>query len=180
MSVVGGGNLYPNWLGTASLTVPNNTAIVNGNVVNLVPIVAGTSSNQTSWANSNFNTFFIASNVAAGTYLVGCETFTDPLTASNAGAGWNQGDYFLCQIGDDNNTPTNALQLFVRPYTEGIQVNATSPYNKGGTNFPMSGLLTLTSPTNIRWSAYFAKDTATSYPQTRQLSISGPWYQKIA
>lgn len=180
MSINGGGNLYPNWLGAATLSIPNNQIVVNGQLVNAVPVVVGTSSNLTTWSNGNFVTFFTASNVPAGTYLVGCEVFTDPLTSSNAGAGWNQGDYFLSQICDNDLTAAGALQLFNRPYTEGIQVNAASPYNKGGTNFTMSGILVLTSNTNIRWATQMGKDVGTSFPQTRQVTMSGPWYQKIA
>ena len=119
--------MYPNWLGSASLTIPNNQVVINGKNVMVVPQVVGTSSNLSVWPNGNFQTFFTQSNVAPGTYLVGCEVFTDPLTASNAGNGWNPGDYFLSQISDNDLTTANALQLFVRPYTEGIQSNATTP-----------------------------------------------------
>lgn len=181
MSIIGGGNLYPNWLGTAALTIPNNQAVVGGNVVNVVPVLVNSgSSNATSWADANFKTFAIASNVPSGTYMVGCEVFSDPLTSSNAGAGWNQGDYFNCQISDNDLTAAGALQTFVRPYTEGVQVNATAAYNKGATNCTMSGILTLSSNTNIRYTAAFNKDTTTSYPQTRQMTMSGFWYQKLA
>lgn len=175
-----GGNLYPNWLGTASLTIPNNTVTINGAQVNLVPTVVGTNSNKTSWSDANWYTFFTASNVAAGTYLVGCETFADPLTASNAGVGWSQGDYMLLQITDKDGLSTLLPSAFHRPYTEGLQQNATSPYNKGTTDVTTSGILVLGSNTNIIWRALFQKDVATAYPQTRRLNVESPWYQKIA
>lgn len=180
MSASGGGNLYPNWLGSAALVIPNNQVVVNGNQVNVVPTVVGGIQRQFTWSDGNFVTFWTASNVSPGTYFVGCETFTDPLTTSNAGAGWNQGDYFVCRIIDTNGAATLAPQLFIRPYTEGIQVNATSPYNKGGTDFPITGILVVSSNTNIVWQAQFGKDVATSYPQTRQLSMESPYFQKIA
>jgi hypothetical protein len=56
MSINGGGNLYPNWLGSASLSVPGNsvntTVSVNGSnyatTVNIVPLtVLSAASNQT-------------------------------------------------------------------------------------------------------------------------------------
>lgn len=172
--------MNPNWLGEATISIPNNTIVVNGNPVNVVPQVAGTSSNLTTWNNSNFVTFFTASNVPAGTYLVGMECFTDPLTASNAGNGWAQGDFFLAQIKDKDGNATLSPQLFIRPYTQGIQVNATSPYNKGSTDGPLTGILVLTSNTNIVYQAYFSKDVATSYPQTRKLTCESPYFQKIA
>lgn len=180
MSVSGGGNLYPNWLGSASITIPNNQVIVNGKTVNVVPIVLGGINRQFTWTDSNFVTLWTASNVEPGTYKVGVETFTDPLTSSNAGNGWNQGDYFICRVTDKDNLATVSPQTFLRPYTEGIQVNATSPYNKGGTDFTLCGIVTVTSNTNLVWQGQFAKDVTTSYPQTRQLSLESPWYQKIA
>lgn len=180
MATVGGGNLYPNWLGTASLSIPNNQVVVNGAQVNVVPIVVGTTSNKNTWADANFYTFFTASNVPAGTYLVGCETFADPLTTSNSGAGWNQGDYFLGIIGDKDGSATLRPNIYHRPYTEGIQQNATSPYNKGATDVNTCGVLVLSSNTDIIWTALFQKDVTTSYPQTRRLIVESPWYQKIA
>ena len=39
MSVTGGGNLYPNWLGSASLSIPNNQIVVSGKTVNVVPVI---------------------------------------------------------------------------------------------------------------------------------------------
>ena len=172
--------MNPNWLGEATISIPNNTIVVNGVPVNVVPQVAGTSSNLTNWTNGNFVTFFTASNVPAGTYLVGMENFTDPLTASNAGNGWNAGDYFLSRIIDKDGNSTLAPQYFCRPYTNGIQVNATSPYNKGSTDQTTTGILVLTSNTNIVWQSQFGKDVATAYPQTRKLTIESPWYQRIA
>jgi hypothetical protein len=172
--------MNPNWLGEATISIPSNTIVVNGVPVNAVPIIVGQSSNLTSWTNANMVTFFTASNVPAGTYLVGCETFTDPLTASNAGNGWNQGDYFLANIRDKDNNSTLYPSIFHRPYTAGIQVNATSPYNKGSTDLTTSGVLVLTSNTDILWQAQFGKDVGTSYPQTRKLTIESPFYQRIA
>jgi hypothetical protein len=172
--------MNPNWLGEATVSIPNNTIVVNGVPVNAVANIVGASSNVTSWANANFVTFFTASNVNAGTYLVGCETFCDPLTASNAGNGWNQGDYFVGIIRDKDNTSTLYPSVFHRPYTNGIQVSATSPYNKGSTDLTTCGILVVTSNTDIVWSAQFGKDVATSYPQTRKLTMESPWFQKIA
>ena len=172
--------MNPNWLGDATISIPNNTIVVNGVSVNAVPNVVGTSSNLQTWNNSNFVTFFTASNVPAGTYLVGMECFTDPLTSLNSGNGWNQGDFFLAQIKDKDGNAVVSPQLFIRPYTEGVQINATTPWNKGATDFTTTGILKTTSNTDIVWQAYFSKDVGVAYPQTRKLTIESPWYQKIA
>lgn len=172
--------MNPNWLGEATISIPNNTIVVNGIPVNVVPIVAGTSSNLNTWADGNFVTFFTASNVPAGTYLVGMENFTDPLTASNAGNGWNQGDYFVSRVIDTNGNSTLAPQNFIRPYTGGIQQNGTTPWNKGSTDNTVCGILVLTSNTNIVWQALFQKDVGVAYPQTRRLVLESPWYQRIS
>lgn len=172
--------MNPNWLGDATISIPNNTIVVNGVPVNVVPTVAGSTSNKSTWSDANFYTFFTASNVPAGTYLVGMENFTDPLLASNAGNGWNQGDFFLTQIKDRDGNATLSPQNFIRPYTTGIQQNATTPYNKGTTDNTTTGILVLGSNTDILWQGYFFKDTTTSYPQTRRLTVESPWYQKIA
>lgn len=171
----------PNWLGEATINIPNNTILVNGVPVNAVPnlVDSGNSSNLYTWSNGNFFTFHTSPTVPAGRYLVGCELFTSPLLASNAQNGWNQGDYFQVQISDNNNTVAGALQTFIRPYTEGVQSNAVANYNKGGTNQSMSGFLVLNSNSPILYTCLFGKDSNTSYPQTRQLAISGAWYQRI-
>ncbi len=170
----------PNWLGEATLSIPNNTIVVNGVPVNAVPNVVGGSSNVQTWANANFVTLWTSPTVSAGTYLVGMENFIDPLTASNAGAGWNQGDYFVARVIDKDGNSARALQYFNRPYTTGVQVSAAAPYNKGATDQASVGILVLTSNTNIVWQAQFGKDVGTAYPQTRSISIESPWYQKIA
>jgi hypothetical protein len=172
--------MNPNWLGDATISIPNNTIVVNGVPVNAVPNVAGTTSNKSTWADTNFYTFFTSPTVPAGTYLVGMENFTDPLLSSNAGAGWNQGDFFLSQIKDKDGLATLSPQNFIRPYTTGVQVSAAAPYNKGTTDNTTTGILVLGSNTNIVWQAYFSKDAATAYPQTRKLTVESPWYQKIA
>ena len=172
--------MNPNWLGEATISIPNNTIVVNGVPVNVVPQVVGTTSNVTTWANGNFTTFFTASNVSPGTYLVGMENFTDPLIASNAGAGWNQGDYFISRIIDKDGNSTLAPQNFIRPFTVGVQINAASPYNKGSTDNTTTGILVLTSNTNIVWQSQFGSDVTKGYPQTRKITIESPWYQRIA
>ena len=179
MSVSGGGNLYPNWLGNASLTIPNNQVVVNGQTVNVVPVMVGTSSNLTTWTNQNQVTFFTASNLAAGTYLVGAETFCDPLPASNAGAGWQQGDAFALYIRDKDGQSTQWPSCFHRPYTMGIQQNAASPYNLGTTDQTTCGVVVLTSNTNITWNGIFYANGNT-YPRTVKMTVESPWYQKIA
>lgn len=171
---------YANWLGDPSLSFPTNTVVVAGVPVNLLPIVLGTTSNLTSWSNANFVTFFETGLLAPGTYKVGMEMNTDPLTASNAGAGWNQGDFFVGQITNLDGSATLSLTQFVRPYTSGAQVNAVSPYNKGSTNDSLSGIVVLPSATTLKFNVAFGKDVTTSYPQTRRCTIESPTFQRIA
>jgi hypothetical protein len=169
---------YANWLGESTVSLPNNTIVVGGVPVNVVPIVAGTTSNKSSWSDANLYTFFSTPTLAAGTYLCGMEVSAGALTASNAGAGWNQGDFFVANIiGTAGQANVN---IFVRPYTTGVQVNAASPYNKGSFVTALSGIVTLTSNAPLVWQGGFDKDSNVSYPQTRSFSITTPWYQKIA
>lgn len=171
---------YANWLGDPSVSFPTNNVVVAGVPVNLVPIVLGTSSNLNTWSNDSFVTFFETVFLPAGTYKVGMEMNTDPLTASNAGAGWNQGDFFVGQITNLDGSATLALTNFVRPYTSGLQVDAVSPYNKGATNGSVSGIVVLPSDSTLKFNVAFGKDVTTAYPQTRRCVIESPYFQRIA
>ena len=170
--------MNPNWLGDPSVSLPGNTLVVGGVPVNVVPIVLGATSNKSTWADANLYTFFTTSNVAAGTYLCGMEVGVSALPSSNSNAGWNQGDYFIANIiGSAGQANVNC---FLRPYTTGIQDNATSPYNKGNFTTTASGIVTLTSNGPLIWQGNFFKDVTTSYPQIRLMQMNTPWYQKIA
>jgi hypothetical protein len=169
---------YANWLGDPTVSLPNNTLVIGGVPVNPVPIVVGDNSNLSTWTDGNFVTFFESPTLSPGTYLCGMEIACSPLTASNAGNGWNQGDYFVADIFGSSGEPN--VTSFIRPYTSGIQVNATSPYNKGGMTQTASGIVILTSQQTITWQALFGKDSNVSYPQTRSFTITTPYYQKIA
>ena len=74
MSVVGGGNLYPNWLGTASLSIPNNQIVVNGKVVNVVPTVYLTNQTISSvTANTKTLVWTLPGTWSAGNYVINAE-----------------------------------------------------------------------------------------------------------
>jgi len=172
---------YPNWLGDSTVSLPNNNIVIGGVPVNVVANVVGTKVGVTNWTSSNFVPFFTQSNVAPGSYLCGMEIFTNALTASNAGNGWNQGDLFVARVTDVNAADSaGRVQNFIRPYTTGVAVGATSPYNKGGTDSEAVGVLIVPETTDLRWEAQFVIDTTTSYPKARSLTIEAPWYQKIA
>lgn len=169
----------PNWLGDATVSIPNNTLIVNGNAVNAVPVVLGGSSNVTSWPNANYVTYWTSPVLSSGTYLVGMENFCDPINASNV-SGWAGGDGFVARIIDKDALATRSVQYFVRPYYNGLQTNASSPWNLGSTNQTTTGIVVLNSNTNIVWQVSYVKDAAVSYPQTRGFTVESPWYMKIA
>ena len=104
MSTSGGGNLYPNWLGSASLVIPNNQIVVNGKVVNVVPITYLTNQSIASVpANTATLVYTLPGTWAAGTYLVNAEfqvqNTSGGQTAYAAGDGV---DWTVRGIGDAN------------------------------------------------------------------------------
>ena len=102
MSVVGGGNLYPNWLGSASLTIPNNQVVVNGKVVNVVPTVYLTNQTLASvTANTKTLLYTVPGTFDAGIYQINAEfqvqNTSGGQTAYTAGDGV---DFIVQGIGD--------------------------------------------------------------------------------
>ena len=78
MSIVGGGNLYPNWLGSASLSIPNNQVIVNGKTVNVVPIVdLDNHSISSVTANTSTLVWTLPGTYDAGNYFINAEFQTN-------------------------------------------------------------------------------------------------------
>ena len=102
MSVVGGGNLYPNWLGSASLTIPNNQAIVNGKVVNIVPNIFLTNQSIASvTANTKTLVYTMPGTYDAGIYFINAEFQVQNTGAGQtAYAGGDGVDWIVQGIGD--------------------------------------------------------------------------------
>lgn len=74
MSIAGGGNLYPNWLGSASLSIPNNQIVVNGKTVNAIPIVYLTNQSIASvTANTKTLVYTLPGTWDAGIYFINAE-----------------------------------------------------------------------------------------------------------
>lgn len=74
MSITGGGNLYPNWLGSASLTIPNNQVIINGKVVNVIPnVFLDNQSIASVQANTKTLVYTLPGTYDAGNYFINAE-----------------------------------------------------------------------------------------------------------
>ena len=139
MSIVGGGNLYPNWLGSAALTIPNNQIVVNGKVVNAVPTVY--LSNQTlSSVTANTKTLFytLPGTYAAGSYAILAEFQTQNTAGGQtAYATGDSVDWTIQGIGDAN--PDYAECLYKPFYASSTD---------GGANAGTTGV-TKQAPTGI-------------------------------
>ena len=145
MSVVGGGNLYPNWLGSASLTIPNNQIIVNGKVVNVVPNVDTTNHSIASvQANTKTLVYTLPGTYAAGTYLVNAEFQTQNTaggaTAYAAGDGV---DWVVQGIGDAN---PDYAEATCQPYYSCISATGSGTAAANGvTRLTPTGITAITT-----------------------------------
>ena len=126
MSAVGGGNLYPNWLGSASLSIPND--IVNTTVtvagsnyttsVNVTPLVLlATASNQT--VNTDNPSEIVSYTLpASGLY----KTDYQGLGSHVAGSNWTSMSQLRWYVKIDNTLNSNTM-LTVKPqYVAGASV----------------------------------------------------------
>lgn len=115
MSVTGGGNLYPNWLGSAALTIPNNQVVVNGKIVNVVPTVYLTNQGVSSvTANTKTLVYTLPGTFDAGVYAINAEFQTQNTAGgSTAYATGDSVDWTVQGIGDAN--PDYAECLY-RPF----------------------------------------------------------------
>jgi hypothetical protein len=131
MSVVGGGNLYPNWLGSASLSIPNNQIIVNGKVVNVVPNIFLTNQTISSvTANTKTLVYTLPGTYDAGYYFINAEFQTQNTgggqTAYSAGDGL---DWIVQGIGD---TSTDYAEGTIQPFYSCINATGTGTANATG------------------------------------------------
>ena len=103
MSVTGGGNLYPNWLGAASLTVPNNTVNTNVTVQN---------SNYTTAV--NIVPQILLSNVS--TTVLNTDNPSEVLAFVTTASGWDKTEYqgVGSHAAASNWTSMNQLQYYLK------------------------------------------------------------------
>lgn len=179
MSTSGGGNLYPNWLGSASLVIPNNQIVVNGKVVNVVPISYLTNQSISSVpANTKTLVYTLPGTWAAGTYLVNAEfqvqNTSGGQTAYSAGEGV---DWTVQGIGDAN---PDYAEATCQPYYSCINATGTGIASANGTvRLTPTGITAITND-NTQIGVYVKYLTASAATQNMTFTITGISLQKIA
>lgn len=179
MSINGGGNLYPNWLGSAALTIPNNQIVVNGRVVNVVPVVDLVNHSIASVAaNTKTLVYTLPGTYAAGVYVIGAE-----LQVQNTGGGqtaYAAGDgvdWTIQGIGDANPDYSEAsgqpYYACVVPSTGTGAASATGVFRCSPT-----GLTGITND-GTQIGVYVRYTTASAGTQTMTFTITGLSIQKV-
>ena len=170
MSVTGGGNLYPNWLGSASLTIPNNQIVVNGAVVNVVPTVYLTNQSVASvTANTKTLVYTLPGRFAAGTYAINAEFQTQNTAGGNtAYATGDSVDWTVQGIGDAN---PDYAECVYRPYYTCYTDGAGSGSTTGIVKATPSGVTAITNDnTQIGIYVKYNTNTAGTITQTQTLA----------
>jgi len=137
------------WLGN-TLTVPSNSAVINGVHVNIVPILlSGTTITAISSWNGDgttYSNFFTSPLLPAGTYAVGVDFY-----AYANGTAWNNGDGIAARIVANSDTATTFIYptSFTRPYNTGFSL--TSPHTSGTGSATCAGVVILRTDGYIYW-----------------------------
>ena len=178
MSINGGGNLYPNWLGSASLVIPNNQVVVNGKVVNVVPTVYLTNQGVTSVA-ANTKTLIYT---LPGTYDAGIYTINAEFQTNNTGVGQtayatgDAVDWVVQGIGDAN---PDYAECVYRPYYTCYTVGAGSGSTVGIVKATPSGITAITANgTQIGIYVTYNTNTAGTISQNQTMTTFS--IQKVA
>ena len=178
MSIVGGGNLYPNWLGSAALTIPNNQIVVNGKVVNAVPTVYLTNQTLAS-VTANTKTLFytLPGTYAAGSYAIAAEFQTQNTAGGQtAYATGDSVDWTIQGIGDAN--PDYAECLY-KPYYASSTDGGANAGTTGVTKQAPTGITAITND-NTSIGVYLKYNTATVGTITMTFTLTTLSIQKIA
>lgn len=181
MSVSGGGNLYPNWLGSASLTIPSNTAIVNGKVVNVVPIV-DTTNRTTASVTANNKTLFYT---LPGTYAAGVYSIQAEFQSQNTGGGqtaYLPGDSVEWTVQGIADANPDYADCVYRPYYACYNDGATTgtgASNTGIVKATPTGLTGITAD-NTQIGVYVKYNTSASGTITQTFTMTAISIQKIA
>ncbi len=175
MSVTGGGNLYPNWLGSAALTIPNNQVVVNGVNVNVVPFVTTINQSISSITRNTITQIYQTPfSLPPGKYLVGGETQSGSTTTP-----WGTTDvvdWVIVGVGD---TSPDYAETTIRPYYNAVAfTSGGSPVGTGIIKFDLAGIteLTVTTPLAV-YVTYYASGSGTA---TIPFSLVNFFYQKVA
>ena len=174
MSVTGGGNLYPNWLGSASLTIPNNQVVVNGNIVNVVPYVTLTNQTITTITKNTTTLLYQTPPLPPGKYFVGGETQT-----GNQSSTWLDTDCVDWVFAGVGETSADYAEVTVRPYFSGVVLTAGGgAVGTGITKIDCIGITELTATRPI--GVYVTYYTTGSGTVSETFSLANFFYQKIA
>lgn len=180
MSVVGGGNLYPNWLGTASLSIPNNQIVVNGKTVNVVPIVDLTNHSISSvTANVKTLVWTLPGTYAAGVYAICGEFLVTNTGGGNTPFAAGDGvDWIIQGIGDP--TPDYA-EASIQPYYSSVAVTGGSGQTTSvGTCRLAPSAYTQISADNTQIGVYVRYTTTGSGTVTATFLVGNLSIQKVA
>lgn len=178
MSVVGGGNLYPNWLGSAALVIPNNQVVVNGKVVNVVPVVDLTNRTVASVvANTKTLVYTLPGTYSAGSYAINAEFQTQNTAGGQtAYATGDSVDWTVQGIGDAN---PDYAECVYRPYYACYTDGAGTTGATGIVKATPSGITCITNDgTQIGVYVKYNTNTAGTITQTQTLATFS--IQKIA
>ena len=179
MSVNGGGNLYPNWLGSAALVIPNNQIIVNGKVVNVVPVVDLANRSITSvTANTKTLVYTFPGTYAAGVYQINAEFQTNNSGGGNTPYAAGDGvDWTIQGIGDAS---TDYAEATCQPYYFNINAAGTGQATSVGvTRLTPSGLTQITND-GTQLGVYVKYLTTGSGTINMTFGMTGVSIQKIA
>ncbi len=177
MSINGGGNLYPNWLGSATLTIPNNQLVVNGRVVNAVPTVYLTNQSVSSvTANTRTLMYTLPGTYAAGVYAIAAEFQTQNTSGGQTTyATGDSVDFTVQGIGDVN--PDYAECLY-KPFYASSTDGGANAGTSGVTKQAPTGLTAITND-NTSIGVYVKYNTATVGTITMTFTLTTLSIQKI-
>ena len=143
MSVTGGGNLYPNWLGSASLTVPSNTintsVTVQGSnysaAVNIVPQILLSNVSTTTLDTNNPSEVLSYTTPATGWYKTEYQGVGNHASGSN----WTSMSQLQWYVKINNSLTSNTLLTVEPQYISGNSVSEYINVFGGGVFYATTG-----------------------------------------
>ena len=123
----GAGNLYPNWLGSASLSIPTNNVTTNVTVagnsytttVNVVPQILLSSISTTTLVTNNPSEILAYTVPASGWY----QTTYNCFAYHDSGSNWTSMSQLVWQVKKNNSVQSNTQVLIEPQYTSGASVS---------------------------------------------------------
>ena len=150
---LGGGNLYPNWLGSASLTIPNNTVVTTVSVsgqsynttVNIVPTLLMSTLSTATMNTNNPSEIFGVIVKDAGWYNTTFQGYGE----HDSGSNWNQVNQLTWYIKVNNTQQSNTQTLVEPQYSSGDTVSEfVNMYGGGCFYAPANALIEWTTDGN--------------------------------